>query len=215
MALANKLASTFIAATAAFLCAGAAYAGAPQWTLSDAKGDVTVLVAGEPRALAKGSPVEIGTAFVTGRNGSVVLTRGGQTVALSPNSRLRVADPAPSRGLVQMFTDEGTATFQVSDAAQNAGALSTGAQMFAVSTPYLAAAGRGAQFTVTVSDAGAQVKALDGAVQVITHDGRSVQRVSTGMVGLVSADQMDRLTIDGATPRLAGTFAPTTVAMKN
>lgn len=203
------LASKFLTATAAFLCAAAAHAGAPQWTLNDAKGEVTILVDGQAQPLAKGSPVQIGTAFVTGRNGSVVLSRNGQTVLLSPDSRLRVADPAPSRGLVQMFTDQGTATFQVGNA------QTAGAQMFAVSTPYLAAAGHSAQFTVTVSDEGAQVKALDGAVQVITHDGRSVQRVSTGMVGLVSADQMDRLTIDGATPRLAGSFAPTTVAMKN
>ncbi len=67
-----------------------------------------------------------------------------RTVLLSPDSRLRVADPAPSRGLVQMFTDRGTATFQVGNAAQ----------MFAVSTPYLAAAGHSAQFTVTVSNQG-------------------------------------------------------------
>ncbi len=61
------------------------------------------------------------------------------------------------------------------------------------------------------------MKALDGAVQVITHDGHSVQRVSAGMIGLVSADQIDRVTINGddATPRLAGNFAPTTVAMKD
>ena len=201
MALASKL----LVAAAALLGAGAAHAGVPQWTLSEATGDVTILVSGQAQRLAKGSAVPIGAAFVTGRNGSLVLARGDQTVALAPNSRLRVADPAPSRGLIQMFTDQGTATFQLQGAALP----------FAVSTPYLAAAGTGVRFSITVSDGGAQVKALDGDVQVITHDGRSAQRVSAGMTGLVAASEQDRLTINASSQRLADGFAATKVALKD
>ncbi len=206
MALARKAFSKVLIAAAAFACAGAAHAGTLQWTVSDASGDAVMVVSGQSRALAKGSPVLIGTAFETGRNGTVVLTRGDETVVLAPNSRLRVADPAPSRGLVQMLADRGTAVFRMKDAT---------APLFAVSTPYLAAAGKGAQFSVTVSDSGTQVTALEGDVQVFTHDGRSSQRVGSGMVALVRADAQDSLLVNGGATRLAEGFAPTKVALKD
>lgn len=192
---------TVLVASTLILSAGTANASAdaPQWTVNDSNGQVTALISGEARILPKGSVVPVGAAFMTGRDGTVVLERGEETVVLSPNSRLRVADPAPSRGLVQILADQGTATFH---------GKSSATSWFAISTPYLSAATTSAHFSVSVSTTGASVKALGGSVQVFTNDGRSAHVVTAGKADVASIEKGDRLKVTDNTQRIVDLTTP-------
>jgi len=178
------------AAAAALLWSGTALAGPAGWTMSESRGTVTVLIAGQSKVAVTGGNIPIGATVATGRNGRAVLVRGEEYAVVSPNSRLRVADPAPSGGLVQMFTDWGNAVFRIKKKST---------QHFAVGTPYLAAVVKGTTFSVTVSDSGASVQVMEGAVEVATNDGGASRLVTPGMIGFVSAENQSQLVVDGLT----------------
>ena len=177
---------------AALLCSSTAFAGAPAWTVSESSGAVNILHAGTSKVANRGGALVIGDVVVTGARGRAVLVRGQEFLVVSPNSRISIADPANTGGLIQIVQNWGSAIFKIEKKTE---------KHFAVKTPYLAAVVKGTTFNITVDDKGARVQVTEGRVEVATPDGRAVSMVLPGEVGLVNARDTMRLTIQGLEKR--------------
>ena len=70
-----------------------------------------------------------------------MLVRGEQYAVLAPNSRIQIADPTPSQGLMQIVEQIGNVVFSIKKG---------GVPHFGVTTPHLAAVVKGTTFSVTV-----------------------------------------------------------------
>ena len=170
--------------------AGTAYAAPENWRVSEKSGTVSILHSGVSRIALQGNGVATGDLVSTGANGRAVLVRGQEYVVVAPNSRLRIADPAQSGGVVQIIQDVGNVIFKIKRMAT---------PHFAVQTPYLAAVVKGTTFSVTVGEAGASVQVIEGAVEVKTSDGLASELIKPGMIAAVSASDRFSLRVDGDT----------------
>lgn len=175
-----------LALTAGMLLASAGHAETADWSLITAHGEVTITNGETATRAQSGATLPTGATIATGPNGFATLLRDGRKVTLGANSRVRIADPAPTRGLVRLLADAGTISVQGVAAAKPA---------FAVSTPYLAAVATDASYSVRVTSQGAFVDAEDGAVRVATLDGISTQNVAAGKTLLVRAGAEDGLVV--------------------
>ena len=145
------------------------------WRVSKVSGDVSVTTSVTQVALTDGTGLKAGDNIRTGKNGRVLLTRGQETIMVSPNSAL---------GIPRDKTD-GTSTTIV----QQAGSIlldveKRNVKHFEVETPYLAAVVKGTQFRVTVNDSGANVDVLRGEVEVMDF--------KSGQYALVQQSQVAR-----------------------
>ena len=171
--------------------ANAAFAAAPEgWKISEKSGTVTVLHSGVSKIALQGNAISTGDVVNTGANGRAVLVRGQEYLVIAPNSRLRIADPAPSGGMIQILQDVGNVIFKIKRKST---------PHFAVQTPYLAAVVKGTTFSVTVNESGASVQVIEGAVEVNTNDGGARDLVRPGMIAAVNARNLFQLKIDGDT----------------
>jgi len=168
----------------------AASAAPDGWQISEKSGTVTVLHSGVSKIALQGNAIAMGDVVNTGPNGRAVLVRGQEYLVIAPNSRLRIADPAPSGGMVQILQDVGNVIFKIKRKST---------PHFAVQTPYLAAVVKGTTFSVTVNESGASVQVIEGAVEVKTNDGGASDLVRPGMIAAVNARNLFRLKIDGDT----------------
>ena len=166
---------------------------APAWKVSEVSGDVRVVENGRPRAALRGALLASGATIVTGQSARAVIVRGGEFVVVSPNSRLRIAEPAQQQGIIQAVVEFGTSLFRIERKAT---------PHFGVQTPYLAAVVKGTVFTVTVGGQGATVQVTEGAVQVSTLDGGASDLVRPGMIASVGASDRYQLSVQGETARL-------------
>ncbi len=128
----------------------------------------------------------------TAATGRIVLTRGVETIAVGPNSRVML--PAlPVNGNTQVLQTVGTALYQIGKQK---------APHFQVDTPYLAAVVKGTTFTVRVSEGVASVDVSEGLVEVATPDGAHRADVQPGFTGYVQRGQRDMVvavpTADGS-----------------
>ena len=194
------------------LWAGAANAATDGWQISEKSGNVIVLHSGVSKIALQGNAVAMGDVISTGTNGRAVLVRGQEYLVVAPDTRLRIADPAPSGGFVQIIQDVGNVIFKIKRKST---------PHFAVQTPYLAAVVKGTTFSVTVGEAGASVQVIEGAVEVKTNDGGASDMVRPGMIAAVSARDLYRLKVDGDTshvttsPNAPGTATPATDETKS
>jgi len=168
----------------------AASAAPDGWQISEKSGTVTVLHSGVSKIALQGNAIAMGDVVNTGPNGRAVLVRGQEYLVIAPNSRLRIADPAPSGGMVQILQDVGNVIFKIKRKST---------PHFAVQTPYLAAVVKGTTFSVTVNESGASVQVIEGAVEVKTNDGGARDLVRPGMIAAVNARNLFQLKIDGDT----------------
>lgn len=168
----------------------AGHCALPQWAVSETHGAVEIRVAGGLSANASGTSLTEGATIATGRDGYAVIRRGDDSVTLSANSRLRMTDPVGTEAPAEIVSDLGNAIFRFAgaDAATNP---------ILIGTPYLRVKAREAVFTVTTTRGGATVQVRGGAARVSTIDGGATHLLTTGMVGLVSADAQYRLILDG------------------
>jgi FecR protein len=173
---------------AALAISSPALAAPDGWRISEKSGTVTVLHSGVSKIALQGNAVAVGDVISTGLNGRAVLVRGQEYLVVAPGSRLRVADPAPSGGFVQIIQDVGNVIFKIKRKST---------PHFAVQTPYLAAVVKGTTFSVTVSEAGASVQVIEGAVEVKTNDGGASDLVKPGMIAAVTARDLFSLKVDG------------------
>ena len=194
------------------LWAGTAIAASDGWQISEKSGNVIVLHSGVSKIALQGNAVAMGDVISTGTNGRAVLVRGQEYLVVAPDTRLRIADPAPSGGFVQIIQDVGNVIFKIKRKST---------PHFAVQTPYLAAVVKGTTFSVTVGEAGASVQVIEGAVEVKTNDGGASDMVRPGMIAAVSARDLYRLKVDGDTshvttsPNAPATATPATDETKS
>jgi ferric-dicitrate binding protein FerR (iron transport regulator) len=122
----------------------AAFAADPdRWTVSAASGDAKALYNGAGWSRIKaGTKLYPGTLIETGKDGRVVITRPGDSVAVSANSRMEIPVRTGNGGFAHIRQLLGTALFKITTRPENP---------FNVETPYLAAVIKGTTFTVSVS----------------------------------------------------------------
>src|SRR5688500_6813009 len=172
---------------------GSSAIAAPPWKVSEVSGDVKVVENGRPRAALRGALLASGATIVTGQSARAVIVRGGEFVVVSPNSRLRIAEPEQQRGIIQAVVEFGTSLFRIERKATT---------HFGVQTPYLAAVVKGTVFTVTVSGKGSTVQVTEGAIQVSTRDGGASDLIRPGMIASVGAGDRFQLNVQGETARV-------------
>ncbi len=182
-----------LALSAALLSTIPAWAASPSWTVSERSGPVTILQGGVSRIAIQDSELRSGDVVTTGQSGRAILVRGEEFMVIAPNSRLRIADPAASGGLVQVFEEAGNVIYRIKRMTM---------KHFAVKTPYLAAVVKGTTFSVSVGPDGASVQVIEGAVEVTTPDGGARDLIKPGMVAAISAGDLGKLRVDGETTRV-------------
>ena len=147
-----------LAACAALLFIGsAATACADDWVASKLRGQVVQLVNNEWVPLRRGDVVDDTRYVATMASGHVEFTRGGETIGLDPNTRIRIFDKASSKPFTTVKQDFGTVSVEAN--VENV-------QHFAVQTPYVAAIVKGTRFTVSSGKTGATVSVRRGHVEV-------------------------------------------------
>ena len=112
------------------------------WTVSEAKGTVTVIDAQGQRPARVGTQLAPGAMVRTAARASAVLVRGNEFVTMRQNAQLRIAPAQRERGIVQILQDYGSALFNIGKQPN---------PHFGVETPYLAAVVKGTTFVITVS----------------------------------------------------------------
>ena len=174
--------SPWMLATLALVVAFPAFAQDGAWRVSKVSGDVSVTPQGGPQGgLADGATVKPGDNVRTGQNGRVLLTRGQETILISPNSVIGIPADKKAGMSTTIIQQAGSILLEVEK---------RNAKHFAVETPYLAAVVKGTQFRVTVDGTGSRVDVLKGQVEVADF--------KSGQFALVKPDQAAKVSIQGA-----------------
>ena len=153
------VAAVLMAAIAAWPGHSTAVAGnADLWKVDAVEGTAWVQRNGAGwQPLAAGAELGHGSQVKTGKNSRIVISRPGDTVSISPNSRFGIPEPATKGPVTHFMQNLGTLLFRIRTRASNP---------FNVRTPYLAAIIRGTTFTVLVDDRNAALHVATGAVEV-------------------------------------------------
>jgi FecR protein len=165
------------------------------WHVEKASGEVWLTTAGAQRvSLSDSVNLNPGDDIRTGKNGRVLLTRGDETILISPNSAIAIPDSAKDGMSTTVDQAAGTISLEVEKRS---------IQHFEVVTPYLAAVVKGTQFTVSVSPQGSRVGVSRGQVEVADF--------KTGQFGLVLPGQRAEVRLSGTgglTMSGTGTLGP-------
>ena len=149
-----------IAAMAVLLgsCSGAMAEEDAPWLVSKSSGEVWITAQGAQQvSLAQAAQLKSGDSIRTGRNGRVLLTRGEETILVSPNSVIGIpAEKKPDLSTT-ILQQAGSILLEVEK---------RNVKHFEVETPYLAAVVKGTQFRVSVNATGSSVDVLRGQVEV-------------------------------------------------
>ena len=169
---------TALLLTALLMSSAPAIASAADWKVTEVNGQVRIINQQSTRTAVAGAAVRPGEVVSTARSSRAVLVRGGDYMMVAPESRVRIAEPQTDGPLVQVVQDLGSALFKVEKKS---------APHFAVRTPFLAAVVKGTTFSVNVSNEGASVQVVEGAVEVATLDGLSSRLITPGIIGMAPA----------------------------
>ena len=167
-------------------CPAAVGAATTEWSMTEASGPVQVLRQGVAKIATRGTVLGAGDVVKTGAGGRAVIARGEEYLMVAPGSQVRVPQVEQPGALTRFIEDFGNVVFMIKKKA---------APHFAVQTPYLAAVVKGTTFSVAVTDTGASVKVLEGAVDVATTDGGAHELVTPGAVALVDAASLGRMRV--------------------
>jgi hypothetical protein len=163
------------------------------WRVSKSSGEVWIDAPGaQPAALSADATLNPGVSVRTGANGRVLLTRGAETIMVSPNAVIVIPPDKSGSGVeTRILQRAGSALFDVEK---------KNVRHFEVSTPYLAAVVKGTQFRVTVDEGGSRVEVLRGQVQVT--DFKSGQRalVNPSQLAAVAQSGGSGLALSGSGP---------------
>ena len=151
-------------------------ATADDWTASKLRGQVLQLVGNQWVPLQRGDVVPDTRYVATTDNGHVELTRGGETIALDPSSRIRIFDKGGAKPFTTVKQDFGTVAVEAN--VENV-------QHFAVQTQYLAAVVKGTRFIVTSGKTGASVSVRRGHVEVDDQHNQTHVTLSVGQSATV------------------------------
>jgi hypothetical protein len=143
-----------------------------------------------PIPVELGMPIPEQATVATASNGRVMLSRGEETILLSPDTTITVRDSVwGERTTVYQRTGE----IELDVEARNY-------QHFSVETPLLAAVVKGTHFTVSVDAQGADVSVERGSVEVADHVSGDVADVGPGQRAGVRPQEAAGLTVGGPTP---------------
>lgn len=180
----------------AICCVGSAViAEDAAWHISKSSGDVWVTVSGaQEAALTNDAVLRSGDTIRTGRNGRVLLTRGQESILISPNSVIGISTE----------NTEGLSTTIV----QQAGSIlldveKRNVKHFEVVTPYLAAVVKGTRFRVSVNRDDSGVDVLRGEVEVSGFQSGQHATVLPGQAAKVATVGRGDLSLSGS-----GTLSP-------
>ncbi len=186
------------------LCAGSGEAAENVWRVSKSSGDVSVTTSeGQQTALTDGAIVKPGDNIRTGQTGRVLLTRGEETILISPNSAIGIPAEKKSELSTTIIQQAGSILLEVEK---------RNVKHFAVETPYLAAVVKGTQFRVTVNKDDSRVDVVRGQVEVSDFKSGKYALVQPGQTAQVSAQGSAGLSLSGVgslspiqqgTPRVA------------
>ncbi|WP_010218173.1 FecR family protein [Sphingomonas sp. PAMC 26621] len=190
----------FIAIIAAG-CSSTAMATEPGWTVSETSGPVQIGHGGLSKVATRGLGVAAGDTVTTGPGGRAVLVRGSEYMMVAAASRLRLPVEVQATGFTQVVQEVGNVVFMIKKKMT---------PHFEVKTPYLAAVVKGTTFSVGVTDKGASVQVLEGAVDVATGDGGAHDLLKPGSVAMVGAQDLYRMRVEsnGVTKVVASPSAP-------
>jgi hypothetical protein len=196
----------------AVLYAGAGNAVENVWRVAKSSGEVSMTTAaGQLTALTDGATVEPGDNIRTGQTGRVLLTRGEETILISPNSAVGIpAEPAEKKSELSttIIQQAGSILLDVEK---------RDVKHFVVETPYLAAVVKGTQFRVTVNKDDSRVDVVRGQVEVsdfksgkyaLVQPGQTAQVSALGSAGLSLSGVGSLSPIQQGTPRIASMNIP-------
>ena len=141
------------------------------WRVSKSSGEVWMATSGaQPASLGKEEVLKPGDTIRTGRNGRVLLTRGEETILVSPNSVIGLPTEKKDGLSTTIVQQTGSIFLEVEK---------RNVRHFEVETPYLAAVVKGTQFSVSVNAASTSVNVLWGHSWEIdqTNQWRELERV--------------------------------------
>lgn len=182
-------------ATIVAICTASGAAAADAWRVSKSSGDVSVTTAaGAQAALAAGATVNPGDNIRTGQNGRALLTRGEESILISPNSVIGLPAQQKSELSTTIIQQAGSILLEVEK---------RNVKHFQVETPYLAAVVKGTQFRVTVGEKDSRVDVLRGQVEVADFKSGQYALVVPGQAAQVAAQGSGGLSLSGS-----GTLSP-------
>jgi hypothetical protein len=177
--------------------AGSQAAAEDVWRVSKTSGEVSVTsTGGEQSPLIAGAMLKPGDSVRTGQNGRALLTRGEETILVSPNSSVGVPVPGAKKEGLQTTIIQQSGSILLEVEKKNV-------QHFQVETPYLAAVVKGTQFRVTVGNKESRVDVLRGQVEVADFKTGQFAMVAPGQAAQVSTTGTAGLALSGT-----GIFAP-------
>lgn len=176
--------------TFATFCSGSeAIADDAIWLVTQSSGEASVTTAGGPgSALAEGTIIKPGDMVRTGQAGRVLLKRGEETILISSNSVIGIADERKSALSTTILQQAGSILLEVEK---------RNVKHFAVETPYLAAVVKGTHFRVTVNQRESRVDVLGGQVMVQDFKSGQYAMVLPKQVAMVSAQGSAGLFLSG------------------
>ena len=161
------------------------------WRVSKSSGQVWTTTS-EAQNVALTSDIELkgGDSIRTGPTGRVLLTRGEETILISPNSAVSIPTDQKQDGLSTTIIEQ-------------AGSILVHAEKrnvkhFQVETPYLAAVIKGTHFRVDVTSTGSKVAVLEGRVEVSDFKTGQIALVLPGQAANVPAAGNHGLTLSGS-----------------
>jgi hypothetical protein len=159
------------------------------WQVSKSSGEVWITTAAvQKAALTAGSSLAVGDNITTGANGRVLLTRGAETILVSPNSSIGIPE---KKGELSTTITQRAGTILLEVEKRNV-------KHFEVETPYLAAVVKGTQFRVSVDGTGTKVNVLRGQVEVADFKSGQYAMVLPGQNARVAANGSSGLKLGGA-----------------
>ena len=166
----------------------AAEDGAP-WRVSKSSGEVWTTTSGVRNAsLNNEALLQPGDGIRTGPTGRVLLTRGQETILISPNSV--VALPTGQKDGLSTTIIEQAGSILIQAEKRNV-------KHFQVETPYLAAVVKGTRFRVDVTKVGGHVEVLEGKVEVADFKTGEIALVLPGQSAKVPASGNPSLSLSG------------------
>jgi hypothetical protein len=165
------------------------------WLISKSSGEVWITAQGVQQAsLAQQDKLKSGDTIRTGRNGRVLLTRGEETILVSPNSVVGIPAEKKQGLSTTILQQAGSILLEVEK---------RNVKHFEVETPYLAAVVKGTQFRVSVNVASTSVDVLRGQVEVADFKSGQTVQLLPGQVATAFARGKSGLALSGT-----GAFNP-------
>jgi FecR protein len=152
-------------------------------------------------SLTNEATLKPGDTIRTGRSGRVLLTRGEETMLVSPNSVIALPEHQKDGLSTTIIEQAGSVLIQ---------AEKRNVKHFQVETPYLAAVVKGTQFRVSVNAVGSTVEVIEGRVEVadfksgqfaLVLPGQAAKVAATGGGGLILSGPGKLSPIEKGTPR--------------